>query len=102
MKLNNLFEARYQGKDAWVVDAFDPEEGQLDWYAGPFNSEKEAEDFASQLRAKIEKMLFDAGGENRFGRFMLDEIPRFSASKVNSPDSFEHAMITSVLRQFQV
>jgi hypothetical protein len=102
MKLSNLTEAKYQGRDTWVVQTFDPEEGILDWYAGPFNTESEAKLFADNLRTAIVEMLEQSGGEEEFGRFMYDETPRFEPVKVSSPDAFKHTMINSVRRQFQI
>lgn len=100
MKLNNLLEARYQGPTTWIVQVFDPEEGILDWYGGPFTNQSEAKQFADELESSIKNMLEQAGGEEEFGRFMYDDLPRFDTVEVSSPDAFKHTFIRSVRRQF--
>lgn len=100
MKLSKLTEAKYAGPKMYVVNAFDPEEGLLDVYAGPFNRKKEAEQYASDLDSTIKQMIEKAGGDNEFGRFVWDELPRFDVIEVDSPDSFKNEWLHTIQTQY--
>lgn len=89
MKLKQLNEARYTtGKIVYFVQAFDPEDGDLEQYAGPFHDEASAKKFAT---------IVDRAVENKFNDMDTDEhlrqyLPTFHVQKIMDPQDFLQAM----------
>lgn len=102
MKLNNLLEAKYAGRETWIVQVFDPEEGLIEEFAGPFNTENEAQKFANELRATLEQLINQAGGEEEYGDYALHDLPGFNVSQLDSPDVLQNKYIESVREYYGI
>ena len=88
MKLKQLNEVRYTGKTYYFVQAFDPEDGDLEQYAGPFNDESSAEKFAKFATTAAEKKFTDMDTEEEYRAY----IPTFHVQKIMVPQDFLQAM----------
>lgn len=97
MKLKQLNEARYTtGKTLYFVQAFDPEDGDMEQYAGPFFNEASAKKFANAMFA---------AGENKFNNMDTDEqyrqyLPTFHVQTIMDPQDFLQAMIRHLESMF--
>jgi hypothetical protein len=60
MKLSNLLEAKYAKQVTYIVQAFDPEDGDMGTYAGPFTNEQDAKKFAATMQARFRGASEDA------------------------------------------
>jgi hypothetical protein len=102
LELAGITEAKYASQKLWVVNAFDPEEGLLEVYAGPFTSEDEANNFAKSLSTTIKQMFEQAGGHDEFGKYYLDDLPIFSVIEIDNPDVFKNEILSDIRSKFGV
>ena len=78
--IKKLNEARYDHRAVYFVQAFDPEDGDISTYAGPFPSEAEANKFANHMISR-DKQYF---GE----RVDWNDLPAYHVEKLLPPDAF--------------
>jgi len=91
MRLENikkLTEARYAGREVYFVGAFDPEDGQLDTFAGPFNNKATAENFAHNM-AERDKREFK-------GKINPNDFPTYNVEKMLNESDFAEAMYNHI------
>jgi len=88
MKLNQLNETKYAGQTYYVVQAFDPEDGDLETYAGPFNNKATAEKFAKTANDTTENKFNNMDVEDDYRQY----LPTFHVQKIMNPQDFLQAM----------
>lgn len=62
--IKNLTEARYAGKTLYFIQAFDPEDGLLETFAGPFDNKNEANKFVKWMERHDQKKFGDRVNPN--------------------------------------
>ncbi len=72
--IKNLTEAGYVGKSLYFIQAYDPEDGLLDTYAGPFNSKNEAKKFVKWMEHHDQEMFGDRVDINDIPSYMINEM----------------------------
>jgi len=89
MKLNQLNETKYTGQTYYIVQAWDPEDGDLETYAGPFNNKATAEKFAKRANETT---------ENKFNNMDIKDeqyrqyLPTFHVQEIIDPQDFLQVM----------
>ncbi len=86
MKLGQLNEAKYTtgGKTVYFVKAFDPEDGDLETYAGPFQNEHHAKKFQKVATALVKKRL----RASEDPEYHKNDMPVFIIEKIVEPEVF--------------
>jgi len=89
MKLKQLTEAKYaKGRTVYFVSAFDPEDGDMEQYAGPFQDKEMAKKFVQVAHATTEKAFVTVGVEDAHRMY----LPNFHVQKIMDPETFLRTM----------
>lgn len=86
--IKQLNEAGYAGRVVYFVQAFDPEDGDISTYAGPFDKKSLAENFAHNMARRDER---------EFGESVdMNDLPSYNVEQLLSESQFAEAMYNHV------
>lgn len=79
--IKNLTEAGYVGNNSlYFIQAYDPDDGLLDIFAGPFKSKAEAKKFVKWMDHHDREMFGD--------RVDINNMPSYTINEMSSADAF--------------
>jgi len=86
--IKQLNEAGYAGREVYFVQAFDPEDGDISTYAGPFDKKSLAENFAHNMARRDQREFGDRVNPN--------DLPAYHVEKLLNESQFAEAMYNHV------
>ena len=88
MKLRQVNEASRLTPELFIVQAWEPEDGLQDWFAGPFSNRQQAEKFATTARQMVEQEYEKSGGDEEHGKYGREELMNFFVEEMQAPEIF--------------